>query len=164
MMKFEAVLDIIGINPFVFVPEPVLISLLERAGRSKGPIPVKGKINKTAYTQTLVRFKGEWRLYINTVMLKNSPERIGETLKISIQNDKRERTLEPDAGLVKALNKNKRAKRVFDELSPYLQKEIIRYISALKTEETRKKNIEKAIGFLCGKNRFIGRDAPQNEK
>lgn len=160
MMKFEAVLDIIGINPFVLVPEPVLISLLDAAGRSKGPIPVKGKINGVEYTQTLVRFKGTWRLYINTMMLKESPKRVGETLKITIQNDFSDRTLKPDSQLIKALQKNKQAKKVFDQLPPYLQKEIIRYIAALKTEESRAKNIEKAIGFLCGKNRFIGRDAP----
>lgn len=160
MMKFEAVLDIIGINPFVLVPEPVLISLLDAAGRSKGPIPVKGKINGVEYTQTLVRFKGTWRLYINTMMLKESPKRVGETLKITIQNDFSDRTLKPDSQLIKALQKNKQAKKVFDQLPPYLQKEIIRYIAALKTEESRAKNIKKAIGFLCGKNRFIGRDAP----
>jgi len=40
------------------------------------------------------------------------------------------------------------------------QKEIVRYISALKTQESVTKNIERAIGFLMGGNRFLGRDKP----
>jgi hypothetical protein len=75
--KFQATIDIIGINPFVFIPENILKDIFKQAGKEKGPIPVKGTINAKPYKQTLVKFKGYWRLYINTTMLKNSPNRIG---------------------------------------------------------------------------------------
>ena len=58
----------------------------------------------------------------------------------------------------KALIKNKQAKDVFDGLAPHLQKEIIRYIANLKTEESIDRNVKKAVQFLLGKERFIGRD------
>jgi ubiquinone/menaquinone biosynthesis C-methylase UbiE len=61
--------------------------------------------------------------------------------------------------LTKALAENKEAAAVFQGLPPSGQKEIIRYISNLKTAESREKNIKQAIGFLLGKNRFMGRDA-----
>lgn len=63
---FLATIEIIGINPFVFVPEEILKFIFEKAGKSKGPIPVKGTMNSIPYTQTLMKFRGEWRLYINT--------------------------------------------------------------------------------------------------
>ncbi len=160
MPRFKARLDIIGINPFIFVPEAVLLKLFKDAGKDKGHIPVCGTINGKPYDQTLLRYKGEWRLYINTMMLSNSPQRIGEIIDVTIEYDSRDRTLQPHPDLIKALSQNKQAKTVFEALSPSLKKEIMRYISALKTSESRQKNIKLAIGFLLGENRFIGRDMP----
>jgi hypothetical protein len=40
---------------------------------------------------------------------------------------------------------------------PSAQKEMMRYISSLKTEESRTRNIERAICYLLGKGLFIGR-------
>ncbi|WP_207421354.1 hypothetical protein [Desertivirga brevis] len=37
MFKFTATIEIIGINPFVFVPDDILNSIFEQAGKSKGP-------------------------------------------------------------------------------------------------------------------------------
>jgi len=158
MSTFEASLEMIGINPFVFVPEPILNKLFKEAGKDKGHIPIYGKVNGKDYTQTLLRYKGEWRLYINTSMLTDSPKRIGEVIHVTIQFDPTDRTLLPHPELVKALSENEAAKRIFDSLVPSKRKEIVRYISFLKTEESIKKNVEKAIGFLLGKNAFIGRE------
>jgi len=160
MQAFTAVLDIIGINPFVFVPSRILNKIFLQAGKDKGPVPVCGTVNKNPFSQTLVKYKGDWRLYINTSMVKDSPKRIGETLKITIAFDPVERTQAPHPEFSNALKKNLPAKKVFEKLSPSRQKEIIRYLSSLKSEESVVKNIERAIGFLSGKNRFIGRDKP----
>ncbi len=155
---FNATIDIIGINPFVFVPEPILNDLFSEFGKNKGPVPVKGTINGKAYQQTLVKFAGEWRLYINTKMLPKSPERIGELIEISIELDFSDRTIHPHPKLVQALHDNPKANAVFESLAPSLQNEIVRYIANLKTEVSVERNVLKAIGFLLGKERFIGRD------
>lgn len=155
---FAATIEIIGINPFVFVPEELLSKIFEQAGKSKGPIPIKGTINSVPYTQTLMKFKGEWRLYINTKMLKNSPKRIGEQIEISVVYDSEKREIPIHPKLLKALNENTAANFVFQNLRPSLQKEIIRYISHLKTEESIDKNVLKAIDFLLGKGKFVGRE------
>lgn len=160
MKKFTAVLHIIGINPFVFVPPAILAAIFKTTGREKGPIPVSGTINDIAYRQTLVRYRGDWGLYINTTMLKNSPERIGEKVKVSIAVDTADRGIQPHPKLVKALKADPVARKVFDELRPSLQKEIVRYIDNLKTPESIERNVARAIAFLLGKERFIGRDRP----
>jgi hypothetical protein len=159
-MTFKAEIKIIGINPYVTVPVKLLNKIFKKAGRDRGPIPICGLINGRAYKQTLVKYKGEWRLYINTFMLANSPRRIGETIEISVAFDPADRTIEPHPKFVKALAENKAAKKVFDELAPSRKKEIVRYILSLKTEESVTRNIEKAIDFLNGKGRFVGRDKP----
>ena len=160
LMLFNTKIDIIGINPFVFVPEKILENIFEQAGINRGAIPVRGTINDVAYQQTLVRYSGHWRLYINTKMLKDSPKRIGETIAVTIEFDIADRSIKPHPKLVKALKKEPRAKKILEALPPSRRKEIVRYISSLKTEESVEKNIQRAIDFLLGKGRFVGRDKP----
>ena len=68
--RFRAQLDIVGVNPFVFVPDEVLAAVLAAAGRERGPVPVRGTLDGAPFRQTLVRFQGHWRLYVNTSMLR----------------------------------------------------------------------------------------------
>jgi hypothetical protein len=160
MQKFRAEIKIIGVNPFVFVPEKILAKIFKQAGKDKGKIPIRGTINDLPYKQTLIKYSGDWRLYVNTSMLKNSPKRIGETVELTIEFDPSDRSIEPHPKFVKALNENKRAKRVFDSLPPSLQFEIVRYIANLKTVESIDRNVVRAIDFLLGKARFVGREKP----
>lgn len=160
MNKFSAEIQIIGINPFVFVPEDILENIFKQANKDKGPIPVCGTLNNQPYKQTLVRYSGEWRLYINTTMLKNSPLHVGKIIDLTIGFDPEDRTIKPPQKFLKALKANKEAKAVFDKLIPSMKLEIVRYLANLKTEETLDKNITRAINFLLGKERFIGRDKP----
>jgi uncharacterized protein YdeI (YjbR/CyaY-like superfamily) len=160
MQKFKAEIQIIGINPYVLLPEEVLTDIFMQAGKNKGNIPIEGTINEKTYKQTLVKFKGLWRLYINTTMLKNSPKRIGEIVEISIQFDPVKRVIQPHPKFVKALKDNKEAEIIFDSLRPSLKLEIVRYISSLKTEKSVDRNVPKAIDFLLGKGRFVGRAKP----
>lgn len=155
--KFKAKIEIIGINPFVFVPEKILKEIFRQWGKDKGQIPVCGVVNGKSYKQTLVRYSGDWRLYINTTMLKDSPKRIGEVIEVTIRHDPEERKIPPHPAFAKALRDNKEAKKTFDALPASRQKEIVRYISALKTQASVEKNILLAIGFLTGNNRFVGR-------
>ncbi|MFT3751090.1 MAG: DUF1905 domain-containing protein [Agriterribacter sp.] len=161
--KFSAIIEIIGINPFVFIPAKILDVLFTSSGKNKGPIPVKGTINNSPYRQTLVKYAGEWRLYINTVMLKDSPKHVGKKISITIQHDPEDRSVAFHPGLAAVLNKNKKAKKVYESLTPSLQKEINRYIAGLKTAESINKNIDRAISFLLGKERFVGRPPLKND-
>ncbi len=157
MWKFNAKLEIIDINPFVFVPETILTAIQAQAGKDKGPIPIRGTINGVVFRQTLVKYSGAWRLYINTKMLTKSPKRIGETVKVEVTFDPADRTIHPHPKLVEALVQNKAAQDRFDGLAPYMQKEIVRYISFLKTGASIERNVAKAVDFLLGKGAFIGR-------
>lgn len=160
MANFSAKIEIIGINPFVFLPEEILQSLLEQAGKHKGKIPIKGAINGVPFQQTLVKYAGAWRLYINMVMLKDSPRRVGELVEVSIEFDDSDRSIPMHPKLQQALDETPAAKAKFDTLPPSRRLEIMRYISRLKSEEAVEKNVARAIDFLLEKERFIGRDKP----
>lgn len=160
MYTFNAILEIIVGNPFVFVPPDILNELFLQANKSKGPIPVCGTINGKAYKQTLLKYSGDWRLYINMKMLKDSPRRIGESIDVEIQYDPSDRSVLAHPQFVLALDNNNAAKKVFEGLSPSRQKEINRYISNLKSQESIDRNVIRAINYLLGKGRFVGREKP----
>jgi len=142
----------------VFLPSRVLAGIFQQAGKERGPIPVCGAIEGHPFIQTLVKYNGHWRLYVNTPMLKGSKVKIGDTVRLDIEFDPKSRTIPIHPKLQEALKKNMQAMKVFKSLSPSRQKEIIRYIGCLKTEVSVERNVKRAIGFLTGKTRFVGRD------
>lgn len=159
-IKFRAKIEIIGVNPFVFLPERALNKVFKQAGKDKGKIPVKMKIDGYEFVQTLVRWKGAWRLYLNMPMRKAAQKGVGDVADFEIMYDPIERVFPIHPKFEKALKKNKQAQEVFNSLRPSLQLEINRYFSFLKTEATVDKNVERAIQFLLGKGRFVGRNKP----
>lgn len=154
---FTAKLEIIGINPFVFLPEEILAAVFENSGKNKSPIPVKGTVNGKEFKQNLMKYKGEWRLYINVTMLKDSPKRIGETVDIFIEYDNSERKISMHPDLEKAINENPVALKNFEKLTPSRKSELIKYINHLKTEKSIQRNIQKIIQHLKGETDFFGR-------
>lgn len=160
MITFKAKIEIIGVNPFVLLPPRALKSIFTQAGKDKGPIKVKGTIDEHPYIQTLVKYSGHWRLYINGPMLKVSGKNVDDTVALTIEFDPEVRTEPMHPKLSVALRVNNKAKEAFDRLSPYRQKEICRYINHLKSESTIDKNVDRTIQHLLGKSRFVGRDKP----
>lgn len=158
---FKAKIYIIGINPFVLLPMEALAQLFIQAGKSKGPIQIKGTLDGHPFKQNLVKYSDKWRLYLNTPMRKAAGKEVGDFVEVQIAFDPSPRIIPMHPKLQIALKKNKEAMEVYQSLSPSLQKEILRYINALKTEMAINKNIKKAIAFLLGKERFIGRDKPK---
>lgn len=158
MKSFSAKILKIGINPYVLLPAPVLNYLFKKSGKSKGPIPVKGTLNGKKYTQTLVKYNGKWRLYLNMPMREAAGIDVGDFADVKVEFDPAPRIIPVHPKLKKALTENKQANTAFEKLPPSRQKEIIRYIGFLKSEESVERNIEKAMKHLIGKARFAGRD------
>ncbi|MEG0760530.1 YdeI/OmpD-associated family protein [Chryseobacterium sp.] len=156
--QFTAKLEIVGINPFVFIPQEILNELFETSGKDKSPIPVKGTVNGKEFRQNLMKYLGEWRLYINLTMLKNSPKRIGEMLEIFVEFDHSDRTISIHPDLEKAIGENRIALQNFENLIPSRRSELIRYINNLKTEASIQRNIDKIILHLTGKTDFFEKE------
>lgn len=154
---FTARLEVIGINPFVFIPEEILKTIFEASGKNKSPIPVKGTVNGLEYKQNLMKYLGEWRLYVNLVMLKNSPKRIGEMLEVSVEFDSCNRIISIHPKLDESIKKDPVTLSNFESLTPSRKLELIKYINNLKTEESIQRNIDKIIRHLKGEIDFFGK-------
>ncbi|MEP7197323.1 MAG: YdeI/OmpD-associated family protein [Saprospiraceae bacterium] len=160
MDSFTAKIEIIGVNPFVFLPQKVLNSIFKQAEKSKGAIPIHGTIDGHPFQQTLVRYSGFWRLYINTPMLKACQKKLGDKVKLEIEFDSKERMVPIEPKFKTALEQNPEARVVFEQLNPSRQKEILRYFSFLKSDAAIDRNVDKAIAFLLNKSAFLGRNKP----
>ena len=158
MKSFSAKVNIIGVNPYVLLPASVLKYIFKKAGKDKGAIPVQLKIGDKDFIQNLVRYSGKWRLYLNTPMRIAANKDVGDKIEIEIDFDPKPRTIPMHPRLKKAFKENKEVKKAFDKLSPSRQKEILKYINSLKSEESVDKNIQKAIAHLTGGKPFIGRE------
>jgi len=156
MKSFSSKIQIIGINPYVLLPSSLLKYIFQKAGKDKGAIPVKLKIDDKEFIQNLVKYSGKWRLYLNTPMRKAAGKDVGDTIIIEIDFDPKERTTPMHPKLKMAFKENPDAKNVFNNLSASRQKEILRYLNFLKSEESIDKNVQRAISHLIDSKPFIG--------
>lgn len=165
-LHFSEEVSIINGNPYVAPPDAVLRGLFKQAGKSTSPIPIRGKINGASFQQSLMRYLGEWRLYVNIIMAKaggikfskSISEIVGKKIEIQVEFDPYPPTYEMVDFLRKALDKNPKAKSNWNKLTPSRKKEILRYFSWLKSEDAKKRNVEKAIKVLSGaSDRFMAR-------
>ncbi|MGG9963246.1 DUF1905 domain-containing protein [Ferruginibacter sp. SUN106] len=142
--SFTATIYKVGINQCVEVP----LHITSGMTASKGYIPVKGTIEAYPFIQTLVPVKNKaYRLYVNGLMLNGATVKPGDTVTFTIeQNSEPPEFLIPPA-LRKQLIKNGLL-QAFNTLTPYRQKEILRYLGFLKTDDALKRNIEKVITAL----------------
>lgn len=82
MNKFTAKVEIIGINPFVFLPEKVLQNIFKEAGKNKGKIPVKMKIEGHEFIQTLIKLQWTLAALLKHTYAKNGKKGSGRFCKI----------------------------------------------------------------------------------
>lgn len=142
--SFEATIYKVGINPCV--PVPLIITAKMKP--VKGFIPIKGKIEDHAFVQTLVPIKDKgYRLYVNGPMLKGANVKLGDTVKFTIEQNFTPIVVPMNPAFKKKLVENKLL-GTFNALTPTRQKEVLKYLSFLKTEESLTRNINKIIKQL----------------
>ncbi|HEY4612161.1 MAG TPA: YdeI/OmpD-associated family protein [Bacteroidota bacterium] len=146
--RFSQSVRIVGVNPYVGVPAVVVRWLLRTANRVGGPVPVKGNLNGKKFTQTVVKFRGVWRLYLNTPMRRHAGIDVGDRAVVDVQYDPKPRDVPVPPKFAVALSQNKAAKRAFEQLAPSRRKEILRYLGWLKSDKALERNIQKVISTL----------------
>ncbi len=156
MHSYSAQILIIGINPYVDVQEDVLQGIFEQSGKSRGPIPVRGMLQGHAFTQTLVRYQGAWRLYLNTPMRQAAGIDVGDTAHVELEFNPEPRITPIPPQFEQALSANPKIKAVYDNLTPGHQKEILRYLGNLKNPESLTRNSQRVISHLQGQGQGQG--------
>ncbi len=87
MHVFSAPIIKLGINACVNVPEKIVKSLLVAASKKSAPIQVKCVLNGVKFDANVVRYSGDWRLYLNLVTRRAAGCDIGDRAKIHLAYD-----------------------------------------------------------------------------
>ncbi|MEY4546791.1 MAG: hypothetical protein RL685_2986 [Pseudomonadota bacterium] len=150
MAAFHARIQLLGINPWVALPARELSALFRAAGRDKGPIRVRGFIDDTPFRQTLVKYQGEWRLYLNTPVRRAAGKDVGERVRVTVElNPTAPREPVPPE-LKQALAAQPALKAAFAALAPSRRKEICRNLAKLKSAAARERNLQHVLRYLAG--------------
>jgi hypothetical protein len=133
-----------GINPCVDVPEHVSVFFGKRSY-----VPVVGLLNDTVIRATLVPVGGgRHRLYINGEMRKKANVYVGDKVHLNLMLDSEPRNVTVPKELAEALQKNERARAIFQGLRPSRRNEILAYLNYLKKPESLRRNVKKVIKLL----------------
>lgn len=143
---FKAKIYKTGINWCVDVPEKIT----NRLTAEKGKIKIKGTINGFDFTKTLMPVKNSaYRLFVNRAMMKGGETSVGQTARFKIEqntNVSRMRYRKPKS-LTTQL-KSHGVAQAFNNLTDSRKNDILKYLSYIKTTETRQKNVDKLIHQL----------------
>lgn len=121
--------------------------IIEKLGGGKKPL-VKVTINAFTYRSAVAVMGGAFMVGVNAENREGAKIKGGDKIDVVIELDTEERTVEVPAEFQKLLNKNTTAKKTFDALSNSRKKALTIPIANAKTEETRNRNIAKAITLL----------------
>jgi hypothetical protein len=147
---FKARIAIIGVNPYVLVPAAQLQAIFKAANRERSPIPIRGELNRTPFKQTLVKYQGAWRLYLNTPMRRAIGKDVGDDVSVRVFHDPEPRSEPMPPALRRVFERDQTARAGFEALVPSRQKEILRYLNAIKTDATLQRNVGIVASYLRG--------------
>jgi len=129
---FAASIYKVGLIRYVDVPREVS----KRFG-SAAHVPVTGTVEGVPVRTTLVsRGKGAYRMAIHSEIRKKLRVDCGAVVEIAIQLDEESREPELPPALVLALRNAPKAQRRFRGITTALRRQIVRYLTAVKSQET----------------------------
>jgi Domain of unknown function (DUF1905)/Bacteriocin-protection, YdeI or OmpD-Associated len=161
--QFRGRMKIFNGNPYVHVS----------ASRARGikpgwqtPMPVLVRVNgepklKPWRINLMPMGTGAFYLYLHGDVRRASNTRVGDMVRVDIQFDSAYRNgpMHPMPSWFRiSLSKNRKAAAAWRALIPSRKKEILRYLSWLKSPEARARNVARALHVLSGKpGRYMAR-------
>jgi hypothetical protein len=162
MLRFKATIKFRGINPYVRVSAAQAKRI--KPGWKK-PLPVRVRINSKPdepwRTNMMPAGDGTFYLYLHGTMRKSSDTKVGDRIDVEVEFDAEYKggPARPPDWFTRPLRADAAALESWRALAPSRQKEIVRYLTNLKSPEARTRNVEKAVRMLGGeKGRFMARD------
>jgi hypothetical protein len=146
--KFEAKLTAQGPGgawTFLYIPFSV-----EEVFGSRARVSVSGTINGFPFRNSLLPMGGgTHRMAVSREMQAGAKAAAGDTVKVTMEVDRAERTIEVPKELEQALKKNKKAAEFFSSLSYSHKRAYTDWVGGAKQEATRASRAAKAIEMLA---------------
>lgn len=163
VLRFSRVMLIRDGNPYI----PVTAAQAKRLKPGwRKPLPVLVRVNgkpaKAWRINMMPAGDGSFYHYLHGTVRKASKTGVGDKVQVEVEFDAAYKggPMHPmPRWFTSALAKDAAAKKGWDTLSPSRKKEILRYLSWLKSKEARDRNLAKAMQVLSGRpGRYMARD------
>jgi uncharacterized protein YdeI (YjbR/CyaY-like superfamily) len=141
--KFKTTILQVGNNTGIEVPEAVI----EKLGAGKRP-PVNVTLNKFTYRNTVAVMGGKYMIGVSKAIREQADVKGGDKVEVTLELDTKPREVNLHPDFKKALHGSKTAQKFFDTLSYSSKLRFTIPIDSAKTDETRNRNIAKAIDNL----------------
>jgi hypothetical protein len=133
-----------GLIRYVDVPEDI-----SRFLDGGAHVPVAGTVEGVPLRSTLVsRGRGAYRLSIHSEIRKKLRVDTGAVVEIAICRDEESREPQLPPALTLALRNSPKAQRAFRSMTTALRRQIVRYLVAVKSQETLERRVKKFVGRL----------------
>jgi uncharacterized protein DUF1905/bacteriocin resistance YdeI/OmpD-like protein len=123
---------------------------------TRARVPVRGTINGFPFRSSLMPMGGCHGMAVNKAMRYGAGIKAGDTVRVVMERDDDQRSVEVPSALKKELSKNKTAQANWNKLSFTNQKEIALSISGAKQEDTRARRLAKAMDILKNGKKWTG--------
>ena len=151
-LTFSATIHKLGINPCVDVPASIVTKLLLAANKKNTPVQVKCDLNGTVFDANVVRYMGNWRLYLNMLMRKSAMKDVGDRVTIKLSYDPTIRMPPTPEAFRQALRDDKDAQKAWRLRTTPKRREILQSLNNKKTYAELARGIAETIELLL-KNR-----------
>jgi hypothetical protein len=121
--------------------------VVQALSSSKVPL-VRVTINNYTYRSAVAVMGGKFMIGVSNLNRRNARVAAGDTVDVDLELDKEPRELALPDDFAKALDKDGRAKKVFEGLSNSKKQRLVLPVANGKTTETRQRNIDKALTAL----------------
>ena len=148
--RFRATLESYGKTATGFVVPAVAVT---RLGHGKRP-PVRVTIGSHTYRNTVAVMGGQFMIGVSAENRSKAGVKAGDELDVQLELDTEPREVTVPKDYANALAAEPKAKQFFDGLSYSQRRWHVLSVEDAKTEETRRRRIDKSIAlFLDGKAR-----------
>ena len=145
MKVFSAKIYKVGLIRFVDVP----MDISRTIGNGAAHVPVRGEVEGIALQSTLVaRGRGGYRLAIHGDIRKKLKVDTGAVVEIAIERDEGSREPMLPAALVVALRNSPKAQKLFRGMTIALRRQLVRYLTSVKQQETLERRVAKLVRLL----------------
>ena len=151
MHVFSAPIIKLGINACLNVPEKIVKSLLAAAGKKSAPVQVKCVLNGVEFDANVVRYSGDWRLYLNLVTRRAAGCDIGDKVKIHLAYDSSSRMPPMAEAFRQALRDDTDAQKAWRLRPTPKRREILQALNDKKTNAELARAIAETIELLLKK-------------
>ena len=148
-VSFDTTLTAFGNNTGIVIPPEAI----ETLGAGKRP-PLDVDLNGFQYRTTAGAMNGQSLVSVSAAIRRETGLAAGDPIAVTLTLNDTVREVELPDDFASALRDNDGTESFFAGLSNSLQRYHIDQITSAKTDETRQRRIDKAIGlFVDGKNR-----------